>query len=100
MWFITVFSRCSLNEHGWPDYGDVRTWGYYEEKEVALQAVRENWTDMWEYCYEYAVVEKLGAGISPYCEEIHWFKFDVEARQYVEIEAPTGHNCFGNFAFG
>ena len=100
MWFITVFSRCELDKNGWPDYGATRTWGYYEEKEVALRAVRENWTDMWEYWYEYAVVEKLGAGISPHCEEIYWFKFDIEARQYVEIDAPTGHDCWGNFALG
>ena len=45
MWFITVFEKREMNHLGWPEYGCCRTWGYYH---TALQALHENWIDMWE----------------------------------------------------
>ena len=101
MWFITVFTRCEFDDKGhWPVYGAMRTWGYYSEHETALQALHENWTDMWETCYHYAVLEYLEEGIAPYSENTQWFKYDRERDGYFEIETPKGHNCWGNFALG
>lgn len=48
MWFITVFEKREINHLGWPEYGCRRTWGYYHDHNTALQALHENWTDMWE----------------------------------------------------
>lgn len=100
MWFITVFERREINHLGWPEYGCKRTWGYYSNRETALQALNENWTDMWETCYHYAVLEKLGEGICPYLESVQWFKYDIERGGYFEIEIPDGESVHCAFALG
>lgn len=46
---------------------DTRTWGFYSDKETALKAARENWSDLREgQYYKYVVVEGLQEGI--YCD--------------------------------
>ena len=98
MWFITVFEKCEFDDLGWPDYGSETTWGYYADQNKAVQALHGNWTDMWETCYNYAVLEKIGEGLIPDVEYIQLFKFDRERNGYFEIEAPKGHDRFGPFA--
>lgn len=100
MWFITVFEKFEINEYGFPDHGCMRTWGYYSDHETALQALHENWTDMWECCYAYAVLEKIGGGIAPSAEYTQYFKYDRERDGYFEMRAPEHYDHFGNFALG
>lgn len=101
MWFITVFERVELNDKGWADFGCQRTWGFYAERERAVQALHENWTDMWETCYDYAVIEKYDEGISHYdFDNRQWFKFDEEHNGYFEIDEPYGLKHIGSFALG
>ena len=101
MWFITVFNKIELNSLGWTDFGDSRTWGFYSERETAVQALHENWTDMWETCYHYAVIEFFEEGISHYeFGSRQWFKFDEELNGYFEIEEPQGVKHLCSFALG
>lgn len=101
MWFITVFERVVETDKGWPKFGSQRTWGFYSERETAVQALHENWTDMWEYCYDYAVIEKFDEGISHYVfDNRQWFKFDGEREGYFEIEEPECVKHLGSFALG
>lgn len=97
MWFITVFQKIEKpTPYSWPDFGAERTWGYYAERETAVQALHENWTDMWEYLYNYAVIEQYEEGISGYVfGSEQWFKWDPERKGYFEIDKPeeTEHLC-------
>ena len=99
-YFITVFERLDL-KNTWPDYGASRTWGFYRDKEVALRALHENWTDMWERCYDYALIEAYEEGISHLdIEYRQFFKFDQAKNGYFEIEEPEGYGHVAGFAFG
>lgn len=100
MWFITVMEYLIEDKKFIARHGDKRTWGYYTEKETAVRALHENWTDMREYVYDIALLEKLGPGISPDCEERQWFKFDKERGGYFEMEEPDFIKCVVNFALG
>lgn len=101
MWFITVFEKIELTALGWPDFGCSRTWGFYSERKTAAQALHENWTDMWETCYHYAVIEQYAEGISGYeFGSRQWFKFDEERNGYFEIAEPEGVKHVGSFALG
>ncbi len=101
MWFITVFEKVKPGKFGWPDFGCSRTWGFYSERETAVQALHENWTDMWETCYDYAVIEKYAEGISHYeFDSRKWFKFDWEREGYFEIEEPECVKHLCSFAIG
>jgi len=107
MWFVTVFEDMSIQSHSflsgdedWPHFGDQRTWGYYDERQHAVDALHENRTDMYEGRYNYALIEKFGPGITPWCEERQWFKFDKTRNGYFEIEEPEFVKQVVNFAIG
>ena len=100
MWFITVFETHEINELGWPEYGCQRCWGYYSDRDRALQALHENRTDMWETIYDYAVLEKIPEGLIPDPEEVQWFKFDMKRNGYFEISMPEGENAYSSFTIG
>lgn len=100
MWFITVFQKCESDDLGWADLGAQRTWGYYSERETAVQALHKNWTDMREYLYNYAIIEYIEEGLAPCAINRQWFKWDVERKGYFEIEEPEGVKNLCNFAIG
>ena len=102
MWFITVFERVECDQKGFPDFGSSRCWGFYSDRGVAIRAVRENWTDMREGMYEYAVVEGFDEGISGGHDpaESQWFKWDDENACYKEIEQPAVVAHCANWAMG
>ena len=101
MWFITVFEKIEPTASGWPAFGFQRTWGFYEFHDSAVQALHENRTDMWECCYDYAVIENFEEGISHYVHgSREWFKFDRERDGYFEIEEPECVKHVGSFALG
>lgn len=100
MWFITVMDHLEEDEQFIARTGDQRTWGYYMDKDMAVLALHENWTDMWEYSYDVALLEKFGPGICPECQERQWFRFDRERGGYFEMEEPEFVKCIVNFALG
>lgn len=100
MYFITVFEKCESDKTGSPHLGFQRTWGYYSEYKTAARALNENWTDMREGVYDYALIENIEEGLSPCSLERQWFKWDDERKGYFEIEEPKCVKYFVNFAFG
>ena len=99
-YFMTVFEKLDIDEYGYPDTGSSRCWGFYSEKDTALQALHENWTDMEETVYEYAVIEVYHEGISHYTFCRQFFKFDRERNGYFEIDEPEGYEYFCSFSIG
>lgn len=99
-YFITVFEEIETDEFGWPDTECGRCLGFYAEKETALRALHENWTDMNETVYDYAVIEGYTEGISNMTGYEQWFKFDADQDGYFEIEKPKETMHFSGWAFG
>ena len=99
-YFITVFRRLEIDELGWPDTGEERTWGFYRSKKKAIQALHENWTDMEETIYHYAVLEGHYEGIAHLSGYQQFFAFDVSKGGYFEIETPKGYEHFAAFGLG
>ena len=65
-------------------------WGYYRNKEDAVDAVHRNVTDIHETIYPYAIIERLEQGLFPVPKEREWFGWDDEKYGFYEIETP---NC-------
>lgn len=99
-YFITTFELLEVDSLGWPYVGDYRCWGFYKDKETALKAVHENWTDLEETIYHYAVIEEYLEGISQYTGHRQFFKFDKEIGGYVEIDEPEVYKHYSAFAIG
>lgn len=100
MYFITVFEGLEPSELFGMVYKDRRTWGYYAEYEQAVSALHLNKADMHEGCYEHALIEKIGEGISANVEEKQWFYWDKNSQGYFEIEEPEYVKRVTNFAIG
>ena len=97
-WFITVFRNFDSK------YGTInsRTWGFYSNKEDALEVLKRNYTDLWETIYDYAVLEAYREGISAYDfeEGRQFFKYNEELDSYEPIEEPKEVKHFVSFAIG
>ena len=101
MYFITCFSRYEIyNKTGVLDIGPSRTFGYYPHKEWAIEDLHKNNTNLHEYLYDYAVVEKIPMGLYPLAEERILFKWDEDKQGFYEIDGDCMQDCFGNYAFG
>ena len=51
--------------------------GWYDNEEVAIDSVKNNVCDIWETCYNYAVIEKVQQGMFPTCVKIWVFKYKI-----------------------
>jgi len=100
MFYITCFEKIEINKNDWTDIGAQRTFGYYSDKATTFKAVKENWCDLFEYLYEYAVIENIPEGIHPMCEERWFFKFNQKTREFEPIEEPIEFEHLINFALG
>ena len=71
---------------------DNRTWGFYADKETALKAARENWSDLREGAYyKYVVVEGLPEGIWPDVADEDRFFFRWACNEWIDGQLWDGH---------
>lgn len=98
MYFITCFQKYDPTKRGVPDIGSARTFGYYADRDVAIELVKKNCCGIQEYCYRYAVIEKIDEGLYNPAEERIFFEWDDNAKQFSPID-PFIDYC-GNYAFG
>ena len=95
MYFITCFSNFES------EYLDnYRTFGYFSELAMCIQALNENLADMNERYYTYAVIEEISEGIHSHAKQIAWFCWDEEKEGFYETEKPEWANGWCNFALG
>ena len=99
MYFITCFSRYVPNDRlGVPDIGSARTFGYYMDRDVAIEMVKCNNCDIQERVYRYAVIEHIPEGLYEPADERLFFEWNEAEKEFELIESFDDH-C-GNYAFG
>lgn len=92
-----TFSKLELSEYGFHDFGSRNLCGWYMSKTDAFKAVENNMCDIWEHCYDYALIEEVVEGLYP-CSRTRWFfKFDIESMTYKQIEEPEWLSRFIGF---
>lgn len=77
-----------------------RTFGYFSELSECYHALHENQCDMYEFCYEQAVIERIGEGIHARAEEIEWFAWDEKRGGFYEVAKPEWSVGLCNHALG
>lgn len=88
---ITTIERLEFDENYYCKHGDIRCVGFYYDKESAEEAVKENCCDIWEYLYDYAVIEQTPPGVygtSSSGYERWFYKFNQEIKRYEPITEP------------
>ncbi len=104
IWFVTVFKygkQPKSNENLFSDITDSRCWGFYFNRDNAVNALHHNITDMHERLYNYAVIEGYREGIGHEVKEKRqFFKYDKERDGYFEIEEPEELKYLVSFSIG
>lgn len=100
MWFVTVVEKMDENEFGFGDVGDCRTWGFFSDKDEAINVLQHNITDVHEFFYDYAIIEEYNEGIGNSTGKFEWFKWNEGKGGYEEINEPRCVRNICNFAIG
>jgi len=99
MYFLTALWRKA--EEGFePTVRSERCFGYYSDKQKALQAVDENWADMHECLYNWLLIEKIPEGIHATPEEEIWYAWDDGVEHWVHVEKPIWSKRIINWSIG
>ena len=53
-------------------------WGYFWDKESAVDTLHRNMSDMHETIFPYAIIERLEPGLLPIQKEREWFGWNEE----------------------
>ena len=80
-----------------------RTWGWYNKFEDAEKCVVENWADIYEGEFNYAVIEEKKEGILMFDnnDSEHWYKWEGtwEEGKYVPCNKPEEFSNIVGFSF-
>lgn len=88
-----------------PDY-EIRTTsnprcvGWFEKYQDAVEAVTKNLGDIWEQCYNYAVIETVYEGLYQTDVDYDLFKFDIKSKTYKQIDVPKQMQHYCSFGIG
>ncbi|MBQ0014687.1 MAG: hypothetical protein KBS82_05115 [Oscillospiraceae bacterium] len=69
--------------------------GWYSSFEAADRVVKNNQADLWETCYNYAIIEEITEGLYGAKREAWFYKYDEDKGEYYPIDRPKGleHMC-------
>ena len=65
--------------------------GFYTKKDYAFYTVINNVCDIWETCYDYALIERVAEGLyNPALSDSRWwFKYNRTTGKYELIDEPV-----------
>jgi hypothetical protein len=89
----------------WPEENDevvahTRCVGWTSNFFDAERVIIKNIGDIWEYNYNYAVIEELAEGLYPHPIQEWWFKWDNKIKGYKRVMKPDKLKMFTNFSIG
>ena len=113
-WFLTTFERFESKNEKYDFMETGRCWGFFSDKQEAIEVLHHNETDLNEGIYDYAVLEEYSEGICGgwgVCSDrymysdvgIHggkkgkaklFFRYDEEKDGFFEIERPESLKDF------
>ena len=98
IYLITVFQKMKLTENGLVDLGYHRCVGWFNNEGEARNAVENNFSNMQDNLYNYAVIEKMMSGIK--IPETSKSFYEFKNKRFVEIDTPEILKGFSNFSIG
>lgn len=98
-YFIATIEKLPENSNSL-DTGDIRTVGYFNSYKDAVKRLHDNTCDLYEYTYNYAVIEEVGPGLYPNVTSRQLFKYDKDKDRYFEIPEPDEIKHLCNFSIG
>lgn len=101
IYVVMVMSSLSWDEQiKGIDFGSERIVGWYSDYKDAYEAVLNNACDIWETCYDYALLEEIEEGLYHPASSRWWFKHNLEENRYEEIPEPEFCKVYSGFTIG
>lgn len=106
VYIITAFqtiSRFQVKNLSYPDFGERWCVGWYEDFLEAETAVVNNWGNLHNDMYEYAIIEEMEPGICMSDRNRFLYKWNSACDQYERIEddkIPQEVKTCSNFGIG
>lgn len=97
---ITVFEKYELDPYHFVDTGCTRSPCFRYTFEEAEEVVKNNMCDIWERCYNYAVIEEIDCSLYPYPYMRKFYKYNIENNTYEPIKAPESIEHIGFCGIG
>lgn len=89
IYVITTFEYARKNKNGLYEYGCTNSVGFYYDYNEAKHVVEKNVTDLWETCYDYAVIERISPGLYTMFDDDYmaeYYQFNPEKFEYEKME--------------
>lgn len=97
MFFITTIETKDQDKK--EKFKSSRCWGYLDSVSDSIKVVEENISDIYEFCYDYAVIEEIKPGIPAIGSGfVIWFKWGSGG--YKKTEEPEFAKNIKNWALG
>lgn len=93
---VTVFEKCEADDGWGANIGCTRSPCFRYSFEEAEEVVKLNMCDIWEFCYDYAVIHEIGAELYPYPQMKKFYKYNQNIGGYEPIEEPE---CLKHMSF-
>lgn len=100
IYLITTMTELKPDERFMADVGRTRAVAFYFSLSDAFETVINNAGDIWETCYDYAVIEEVEPGLYPYGHNRWFFKYDINTGLYNLIDEPDFIKHYINFTIG
>lgn len=97
---ITVLEKLGVDDKGLPDCGIERVVGYYADKEIAIDSVKNNTCDIFECLYQYVLVEEVKEGLYNPADKRWLFQYNFDKDVYEKIDEPEWMKKFTGFSIG
>lgn len=97
IYVIMTMEKLETGKDGWSDFGISAIPGWYSSKSRAFEVVQNNYCDIWETCFDYALIEAIDEGLyNPATNDARWwFKYNKDTDRYEPIDEPScvRHEC-------
>ena len=97
---ITTMTKLEQTELGLPKFGSTRTVAWYDNFDDAEKVVVCNNDDIWETCYQYAVIEEIEEGLYPEGTPRWFYKYNIATGEYNKIDEPEWMHQYANISIG
>ena len=94
MYFVTTIGKYRNSEF----FDDIRCVGYFSTVEDAKDVILNNYGDIRETNYQYALIESVHVGLYPHAERLFWYEW-INGK-YQEIPTPEHFKQMCNFSIG
>lgn len=103
--YHSYLKRTSKNQKKYLTIRNQRAWGYFFDLKIAKKCVEENWGNLFEFRYNYVVIERIKEGLLTVPHKEWWYKWVYSNRKthkgkFIPAKKPSEYTNIVGFGLG